>query len=588
MLPGNTNGGQFEDAKAFMATQQQDSGTPDVFASFGALHKILQDNLRTAMKPISVFADSMMPVQKRMTDILPKKEVCDRLVQTYFDTSESIYRILHAPAFYEAYDLYWEGKLQCEHFLPQLLSVLSVASRFETKTKGMGNERTEGVHIPTACSLVRTWLDSLEGKQLVDISTIQVEILLLHARRMITWRLNDSWTKLGYVVRLAMNMGMHRDPSEFGTRIPVYWGEMRRRLWFTLVDMDLHMSIACNMPPILRDGDFTCKPPRNLNDVDIFMGVQELPLSRPIDQVTDNQMQVYAAMTMGVRVRVAPLVSCIDSIRDLNEVLELGTKLERFLDDINHIFPRSGGFSPAQKSKQWRSRVVLDMHVRRPLLALYRPLALGGCDVPAEISRVFLKSSVVILKYLDELDPMVAHFHEIAEMYHQILKPDIVQACLSVCSYVQLAVRQRSEVLLVGQPAMRMPLETSEEFSWTIGESMMPWSPLRLINAVQDCLELLIKHTSGSDTKDIVCLAVVLEMSRTAEPTPQDVTRSLYAVLDACLRATNVSREKLHAALDGARTQSYEAKQGQGAVDPSYGYGSMGDLAGWLLWGGWE
>lgn len=573
-----------------MKAQRQRSPGSDLFLSFGAVHRVLQDNLQVAMKPITVFVDSMMPVQKRMTDILPKKDVCDRLVKTYFDTSETIYRILHNQTFYDAYNMYWDGKLQSDSFLPQLLSVLSVASRFETKSKGMGPERAEGVHIPTACALVRSWLDSLKGKQLIDISTIQVEILLIHARRMITPRLQDSWTKLGYVLRLAMNMGMHLDPSE-NNRIPVFWAEMRRRLWFTMVDMDLHMSLACNMPSMVREGDFTCQPPRNLNDSELYPSMRELPPGRPIDEVTDNQMQIYGAMTLGVRMRVAPLVNRIDYIRDYQEVLDVGAKLERFLDDINYIFPRTGGFSPAQKSKQWRTRVILDMHVRRPLLALYRPLALGGApDVPAEISRTFLKSSVVILKYLDELDPMLPHLNEIAEMYHQILKPDIIQATLSVSYYVQSAIRQNSEHLVVGQPMLRLPSETTDELSLNIGESMMPWSPQRLINTVAESLQLLIKHMSGSDTKDVLCVAVVLETAKVPEPRAQDMIHNLHGVLEGCLRASNLTRDKVHAIMEQLQSDGYMHGQS------SYGYAnstmsgpsSLNDYAGWIMWEGWD
>lgn len=571
--------------------QHRGHASDDLLKSFGLLHKHRQDELHLAMKPITVFVDSMMPVQKRMTDILPKKEICDRLVTMYFDTSETIYRILHARTFYDAYSKYWDGKLQSESFLPQLLCVLSVASRFETKSRGMGHERSEGVHIPTACALVQSWLDNLKGKQLVDITTVQVQVLLIHASRMITPRLQDSWNKLGYVLRLAMSMGMHRDPTESDPRIPVFWGEIRRRLWFTLADMDLHMSIACNMPALLRDGDFTCKPPRNLNDSELFPDMQDLPPTRPIDQETDNQMQVYAAITLAARMRVAPLVNRIDSIRDYSEVLDVGTKLERFLDDINYIFPRQGSYSVDQKSKQWRSRVILDMHVRRPLLALYRPLALGAPDVPAEISRSFLKSSVVILKYLDELDPTQPSYPVVAEMYHQILKPDIIYCSLSVCYYIQSAVRQNSDSVIFSQHGgPSLSVAQGDDMSMVSAEVVVPWSPARLTSTVQESLDLLIKHMGGGDTKDILCLAAVLETVKTAEPNVQEVTRNLYAVLDACLRSSGIPKEKLHTvSMDHYGADSYMHGQ------PAYGYansmgsgGSASNLAGWILWDGWE
>ncbi|KND94350.1 hypothetical protein TOPH_01290 [Tolypocladium ophioglossoides CBS 100239] len=581
----------FDEAKVFMSQQRNIYSNPALFSSFRALHGSLQDNFHKAMTPITVFVESMMPIQKRMTDILPKKPVCDRLIASYFDTSETIYRILHLPTFSEQYDLYWEGKLQSESFLAQLLSVLSVASRFETKSKGLGHERVEGVHIPTACALVRIWLDGLKGKQLVEITTLQVEILLLHAQRMITPRAQDSWTQLGFVVRLAMTMGLHRDPSEFEPRMPVFLGELRRRLWFTIVDMDLHMSLACNLLSLVRDGDFSCRPPRNLNDAELFPDMQELPPTKPIDQMTDNQLQVYAAMTLGARMRVAPLINRIDNMRDYQEVLEVGAKLERFLDDINYIFPRHGILNDSQKSKQWRSRVILDMHVRRPLLALYRPLAMGASDVPPQISRAYLRSSMVIMRYLDELDPLLAHFQDITEMYHQILKRDIIQAAFSVCFYIQSIVRPNSDGLVLGQQAMRVSPDSSDDYPSYTAENLVLWSPARLIATVKKTLDLLITNISGSDTKDIICVAIVLETVKTTEPKAQEIARELYGVLDACLRASNMTREKLHMRMDQFQSDNYmhgRASYGYPGSDCMGVPGSMSDLGGWIMWAGWD
>src|SRR5687768_15340381 len=168
---------------------------------------------------MTVFVDSVMPIWKRMMDILPQKPVCDRLVAAYMDVSEATYRVLHFPTFREQYNLFWDGKLQSEYFLPQLLAVLAIVSRFTTKSQGFSHERIEGVHTPTAFSLVRTWLDGLRGKQLTNLAVLQVELLLMVCRRALMFRPQELWIPLGSIVRTAMAMGLHRDPSEFGSSI---------------------------------------------------------------------------------------------------------------------------------------------------------------------------------------------------------------------------------------------------------------------------------------------------------------------------------------------------------------------------------
>ncbi|KAK5997293.1 Transcription factor lepE-like protein [Cladobotryum mycophilum] len=581
----------FDDAKAYSA----ENFHREPFLSFELLHKHLRGVYAKCLTPITVFVDSMMPVQKRMTDILPKKAVCDRLVATYIDTSETIYRILHLPSFAEQYNLYWEGKLQSDFFLPQLLSVLSLASRFETKSKGLGHERVEGVHIPTACALVRTWLDGLKGKQLVELHTLQVEVLLLHAQRMITQRAQDSWNQLGYIVRLAMTMGLHRDPAEFEPRISVFLGEIRRRLWFTICDMDLHMSIASNMPCLVREGDYTCRPPRNIDDVEIFPDIVELPPSKPIDQMTDNQVQVYGSMTLPCRMRVSHMINRIDTIRDYQEVLDIGAKLDRYIEDINYIFPRHVQLSDEQRSRMWRSRAVLDMHVRRPLLALYRPFAMGAPDTPIQISRAYLRSSMVILKYLDEIDPSLPHFSDVSEMYLQMLKRDIIQASLSVCYFIKPAIRPGSDSGALAQHGLRLSPVAADDYPSYVPDDIMLWSPSRLITTVQKTLDLLIGGMVGGDLKDIVCLAVVLESVSRPSARQDDITRGLYALLENCLRSAGVTMDKLRevtpGGTDGFRADSYMHGM-MPYMQHGYNMGGMSDntsdFGGWIMWDGWD
>ncbi|KAH7303596.1 fungal-specific transcription factor domain-containing protein [Stachybotrys elegans] len=534
----------FREAKEYLRNHHNINGAREVLSGFHQLHTALHDSYKKSFMPITVFVDSIMPVQKRMSDILPKKPVCDRLFNAYLTTSEGPYRVLHLPSFSEQYGLYWEGKIQYESFVPQLLCVLAMASRFETKSKGLNHERSDGVHIPTACALVRSWLDSLKGKQLVDVTTIQVEILLLQTQRLVTSRIEDGWTQLGYVVRAAMAVGLHRDPTEFQPRITIFVAELRRRLWYTLVELDMQISLVANLPSLVREGDFTCRPPRNLDDSELFPDMKELPPGKPIDQETDCQQQVLASLSLGMRMKAATLITTIDSLRDYTDVLDIGSKLERFLDEINDVFPRHGMLNDTHKSRVWRARVLMDMHVRRPLTALYRPLAIGAPDPPPQIFRSYLRSSVFILKYLDELDPLLSDYQDIKDMYHAAMKRDIVQAAFSVCFYIRSAAQGHPNTMSRRQPPGNS--SDSHEDLYPSPAIDVLWPPSRLINEVEKTLDLLIRHANGTDMKDIVSLATVLETARVAEIREGNITNGLCVVLDRCL---NMSRSNLEMAL---------------------------------------
>ncbi|CAK7567843.1 MAG: hypothetical protein SEPTF4163_005813 [Sporothrix epigloea] len=477
----------FDDAKNFMSQKAKQQNYGDMFWRLERIHNALQESHLQSLKPIAVYVDSIMPVQKRMADILPRRETCEKLVQSYVSVSEGLYRVIHVPTFMQEFNAYWaygvtgnvggvssssmgssnmsnmigtgtraggptvgggaagaEGgesrRVQgaTEDFLPRLLCILCIGSRFETESKGLTYEWSDGVHIPTACALVRSWLDGLRGKPSIDLNTLQTEVLLLHASRMILPP-QRIWTELGMISRPAMAMGLHRDPSEFGADVTPFQAECRRKLWYTIMDMDLHVSLACGLPCAVRPGQFTCRPPRNLDDTDLYPEMTMLPPGKPMDHHTEGLMQLFAADTLPLRMRASELLSNVDYLTNYWEVLNVGGELEKALDDINCLFPRNTVLDSHQAHREWRTRAMLDMHVRRPLLSLYRPFALSlsaEYPPPEAISDVYLKSSMAMLTYMDELDSSAPSYDHVSHMYYVMLRNDIVQAAFSVCYYI--------------------------------------------------------------------------------------------------------------------------------------------------------
>lgn len=511
-------------------------GARELFVTLQKVYKALQEDHKRLLEPITVFVDSMMPVLKRMADILPKRPVCDRLLEAYIGASEGLYRVVHLPTFRQEYENYWQGKGHCEAFLPRLLCMMSIGSRFETEARGLGHDRLDSVHAPTALALVRNWLDGLRGKHLVDINTLQAEVLLVHAQRTITMHHQESWAQLGLIVRMAMTMGLHRDPSEF-THLTPFVAENRRKLWYTIMDMDLHVALQCNLPCAVQEGEYTCRPPRNLDDEDLYPDMRELPPSKPLDYPTSTQMQAYAASTLPARMRVAHIVNRLDTIKDYDEVLEAAMKLEQMIDDVNSIFPRHQALDTQQKFKEWRLRALLDMHVRRPLLALYRPFAMGTTNCPPHILNSYLRSSMTILTYMDELDHSVPGFEDVDHMYQVILKQEIIQAAFSVCYFIKTAPDTNSW----GHWNPGTSPDPSEASSAATYDTRPIWSTKKLTQTVEKTMDSLISliKDSSSDIRDIVALSVVLSSVQAGTPEQrfERITSGVRKILDTCLQS---------------------------------------------------
>lgn len=97
----------------------------------------------------------------------------------------------------------------------------------------------------------------------------------------------DMWYLLALEINLAMRMGYHRDPSHFPGISP-FQGEMRRRLWATVLMGDTLVSNQMGMPRMISDEKWDTAEPRNLNDTDFDEQSIDLPPSRPLTEYTNS------------------------------------------------------------------------------------------------------------------------------------------------------------------------------------------------------------------------------------------------------------------------------------------------------------
>lgn len=95
----------------------------------------------------------------------------------------------------------------------------------------------------------------------------------------------STWIVMGIILRLALRMGYHRDPSHF-PRFTPFQAEMRRRVFFVLHAMDIMLSLQLGLPRLIKDGHWDIQPPHNLFDTDFDSETSVLPDSRPETDIT--------------------------------------------------------------------------------------------------------------------------------------------------------------------------------------------------------------------------------------------------------------------------------------------------------------
>ena len=107
-----------------------------------------------------------------------------------------------------------------------------------------------------------------------DLLTMQAFILFLVCLR----RHDDPglvWSLTGLAIRIALSLGLHRDGTQFG--LPPFETEMRRRMWWQVATLDARASEDQGTEPTINERNFDTRMPLNIDDQDIWPGIEETP-----------------------------------------------------------------------------------------------------------------------------------------------------------------------------------------------------------------------------------------------------------------------------------------------------------------------
>jgi hypothetical protein len=257
---------------------------------------------------------------------VPSRGVCDQLIDAYFRTSESAYRILHTPTFQREYLQYWEQPFAANSsFILKMLLAMAVGSCFYQEPDGE-NVRSQAKKWIFAA---QSWLSqSPFEKSRLNISGLQVHCLLLLARQALGIVGDLIWISTGSLIRTAFNMGFHRDPKYF-PKMTILQAELRRRLWATILEFNAQFSLDSGMNPLISLDDFDTEPPANINDEDVDESTKVQPVSKPSSVFTQTSVQIILLKSLPTRLAIVRLINNIKYEPSYDETLALGEDLTR-------------------------------------------------------------------------------------------------------------------------------------------------------------------------------------------------------------------------------------------------------------------
>ena len=167
---------------------------------------------------------------------------------------------------------------------------------------------------------------------------------------------------MGSLVHCSTQVGLHRDPKHLPA-MSALQAELRRRLWYTILDFLVQSSLDAWMPPRISLDEFDTEPPANISDDkldDLMTEVQSC--SEGI--FTATSVQLALIKTLPVRLQIVQYLNGLHSEVSYDRVLSLSSELIDALQTCSQWIKNGDGSTPFQRN-------LLDYVIRRFMIPLH-------------------------------------------------------------------------------------------------------------------------------------------------------------------------------------------------------------------------
>ncbi|KAE9366405.1 putative Zn(II)2Cys6 transcription factor [Stipitochalara longipes BDJ] len=383
---------------------------------------------------------------------VPPRPVVDRLMAVHFDSYMITPYLIHGKKFLREYETFWEDPSATSiAWIGLMFSMLYIAAQLQTFTIDFTDGRAESLKAEyitmkdvfrekaVQCLILARYTTG--GPYILEtlITVLTGEYVLLKDGA------TDGWLLISMILHLAMRMGYHRDPDHFPGISP-FEGEMRRRIWATILILDLALSLEMGLPRSATDTHIDTKQPRNLRDCDFEENTTEMPPPRPETEWTP----VLPLIAKG------RLISALGLICDFNTDINPPSyneviKVDALLEDVHnraippvlrwetmpHPITDSPNLMVARVSVEttyYKSRILL---YRRALIS-YPVRQFQERD--RESVRICLDSALKILSFQQMLHEESQPFGRLCQLRWKvthIFNQDVLLATSVLCLYLQ-------------------------------------------------------------------------------------------------------------------------------------------------------
>ncbi|GAD97950.1 conserved hypothetical protein [Paecilomyces variotii No. 5] len=404
----------------------------DVLQEINELRQVCSENqddwplaLSTTVDGSSLLFSQVQRVDKmELLLTLPPKPEVDKLIHYFFDRENfpiPIVPILHEPTFMHEYNEHWKDPSKANViWLGLLFSILSIdmlayqqfgePSEYEGKSESL----FQLYRLRTAQCLI-----------IGDISKCRpytIETLRFNATAELNRKDDNSrslWIMIGVIVRAAINMGYHRDPSQ-SSYISTLQAEYRRRVWMSVVELDDMASFMTGFPRMAASTYADTMEPRNLYDWELSDDTAVLPPSRPMSEITPITFLIAKAHLFQALGRITDFNNR-PSPSPYEEILGIDNMLYEAYENLPGDLKMDSMKSHATESdkRTSASAVQLCLMYHQGMCQLHRRfIARGRLDSRYNHSRDrCISSALAILELQNYIDPLWYRFSRAVQVF---------------------------------------------------------------------------------------------------------------------------------------------------------------------------
>lgn len=376
---------------------------------------------------------STLSAPKDLRLLHPSPTHISQLCALFIENVDPVFKVLHIPSLRSMVSdaISNVDSIPSGTYVEALLFAMyyaAITSLTRAECLGLFNDGKESLLAKYRAGMERA-LSNADFLCACDLGTLQSLAIFL-----IAVRANDdsmySWTMLGVAVRLAHSLGLHREGSNSG--ISPFTEELRRRLWWQIVVLDIRASEDMSSDPIIFEFTFNTVKPLNINDNDM-----DPDSTQPI-----NERQGWTEMTkVSLSHDVSPLAWRVGYMppmknneeapgRSLNEKTTLLAELEEHIQ--KNILAKCDPSVPIA----WVTSVIAQIIIRRLRLSVYHPMQHDSRPVERpQVSReILLKTAIECMEFSHLLDtePIAARWRWFFKTYVQwhALAATLVELCV--------------------------------------------------------------------------------------------------------------------------------------------------------------